>query len=624
MSVEHESRLGLLELATQKFPELSAGEKKLFVAVASGKVADCSSKAEEENDPAQAAEWRDDRVISADRIAWLCTDPQAGSYVTRQGISVRGARVDGELELAFATIPFPLYFERSALPEGIDLQYAQLRALNLCGTHTGPISADNLCVDAVVFLRDGFRAQGEVRLLGARIGGTLSCIGGQFINKEAQALSADRLKVEGNVHFENGFRAQGEVRLSGARIGGQFSCVRGHFLNEGGTALNADGAIVEGPVFLRNGFKAEGEVRLIGAKVGGQLSCIDGQFANEGGIALNGDGMTVNGNVFLTTQFRAEGEVRLIGARIGGNLECQGGHFLNSSGYALNADGLLVEGALLIRKVPDVDGLVSLVGATIKGYLVWAELLSARAATLDLRSAQVRTLLDDSGSWPSAGRLLLDGLVYDEVHENSPTDARSRIEWLRRQPEEPFRPQPYEQLAAVLHKSGHEEHAKRILIAKNQDRARLTKLTRTEWWWYSVFGPLIGYGYRPWRALRLILLFLILGCIFFEVGFRTDVIAPAEVSAYVTHDPGETRTLSRDYPRFNSFVYSVDTFVPLVDLRQAEYWLPNANRGPEMLTSRWFKVCGGGLLYVYLVLHIGFGWVLTTLLVIGLTGLVRT
>jgi hypothetical protein len=47
--------------------------------------------------------------------------------------------------------------------------------------------------------------------------------------------------------------------------------------------------------------------------------------------------------------------------------------------------------------------------------------------------------------------------------------------------------------------------------------------------------------------------------------------------------------------------------------------LPNANRGPELLNIK-----AGGLLRLYLWVHITMGWAITMLLVAGLTGLIRT
>ncbi len=66
------------------------------------------------------------------------------------------------------------------------------------------------------------------------------------------------------------------------------------------------------------------------------------------------------------------------------------------------------------------------------------------------------------------------------------------------------------------------------------------------------------------------------------------------------------KTIDGEPPAFNNIVYSLDSFVPLIDFHQAKYRLPV-----------------GLPLRVYLWAHIAFGWILTTLLVVGLTGLVQ-
>ena len=65
-------------------------------------------------------------------------------------------------------------------------------------------------------------------------------------------------------------------------------------------------------------------------------------------------------------------------------------------------------------------------------------------------------------------------------------------------------------------------------------------------------------------------------------------------------------------------------FVPLVDLHQARYWLPNANKGSVLFDVKGLCLLTGGLLYFYMWIHIIMGWVLTTLLIVGLTGLIRS
>ena len=83
--------------------------------------------------------------------------------------------------------------------------------------------------------------------------------------------------------------------------------------------------------------------------------------------------------------------------------------------------------------------------------------------------------------------------------------------------------------------------------------------------------------------------------------------------------------MSKEYaqPKFCAMVYSLDMFVPLVDLRQANYWLPNGNRGAEVFKLKGLRLRWGDLLCFYMWVHIIFGWIFTTLFVVGLTGLIR-
>jgi hypothetical protein len=69
---------------------------------------------------------------------------------------------------------------------------------------------------------------------------------------------------------------------------------------------------------------------------------------------------------------------------------------------------------------------------------------------------------------------------------------------------------------------------------------------------------------------------------------------------------------AQSYPRFNAFVYSADTLVPVVSLEMQAYWIPDETR-PR---GRWARV--------YLWLHIAAGWALTLLAVAGFSGLIRT
>jgi sRNA-binding regulator protein Hfq len=549
----------LIELAKEEFKDFGEADEILFNAVAAGKPADYTEGGD--RDKIESADsWGEKRIIKASRIEWLCRDRQAKEFATNKGIQVEGAKIEGMVDLSFAEIPFPLGFFRCVFTEEINIQHSRIKFINLSGSHTGSIRADEVKVEGSVHLRDGFKSEGEVRFPGAVLGGDFDCINGKFINENGKAILADRIDLKGGVFLRDGFKAEGETRFLRATIGGDFDCTKGEFVNKDGKAISADGAGIKGYVFLKNGFKAEGEVRFLGATIGRDFDCEKGEFINEDGKAIFGDGMGVKGNVFLRGGFKAEGTV-------------------------------------------------SLVGAVVGGHFIWTDVDLTEKTILDLRNAKMGVLWDDEKSWPTQGNLFLDGFVYENIGDYAPKDAKSRIDWLNRQDEKQFRPGPYEQLAKVLEKIGHSEDAKRILIEKEKKITSLSGFGLWKRFWRGVVLRFtIGYGHRPWRALWFIGFFILLGFIVFGGGYKAGIIVPVEKDAS---------------PKFNAFVYSVEMFVPVVDLHMKKYWLPDANKSEILKFKKYSFHIRGDIIRWYMWVHICAGWILTTLWVVGLTGLVK-
>jgi hypothetical protein len=112
------------------------------------------------------------------------------------------------------------------------------------------------------------------------------------------------------------------------------------------------------------------------------------------------------------------------------------------------------------------------------------------------------------------------------------------------------------------------------MIAKSEEHGRHWT-GFGDFFWYHIFGPLIGFSYHPWNALYDSFFIIILGHALFRKGERCDAIVPTKKDAYVQNDQGE---ISKKYPTFRAFPYSLETFVPLVKLGVAEY-------GCQMLTE---------------------------------------
>lgn len=553
----------------------------------------------------------------------ICTK---GSFLNSNGIALlaSGVNVGGAVFLNDGfEAEGEVHFLGAEIGRNLECEGGQFRdpgARALC--------CDYMRVKGSVFLRGFlggkcFKATGEVRFPGARIDGSLECDRGEFRNGNGRALSCDRIKVGGSIHLRH-IIAEGEVRFLGARIDGNLECIGSRFVNPDGSALSCDGVILTGDLFLSDGFAAAGKVTMIGASIGGNLECRQGNFLNPNGIALICERMQVRNNVFLDKAFRAEGIVSLGAAEIKGSVSCKNGHFINADDFALHASGMMVEGDVMLTDNFEAVGTVDLSHSVIGGRLECFGIASTEKVTLDLRFAQVRTLCDAPDSWPESGNLLLYGLAYEDICTDVPSDAANRIRWLHRQPLSPFYSQPYEQLAAMFRGRGNDAEAKTVLIQKNKDWARVGNLSFPEWLWHHVFGPLIGYGYRPLKILWVALVLLALGWVLYGFGYARGLITATKEADFALGNGYSTRALEETYPRFNPLAYSLDVLVPLLSFHQENYWLPNARRGSRLISFRSFALRTGGLLQFLMWTQTISGWIIFTLLVGGLSGIVRT
>jgi hypothetical protein len=536
-----------LQLATMRFGDISPAEKKLLGAAAIGQEADCTSLS-------------DGRAIRGELLRWLCTDPEASAQVTYRGVSIVGAKIDGKLDLKWASLSFPLRTRMCVFNETISLETSHLVSLDLSGSSIKDLAAASAKIDGGVFLQERFKAEGAVNLAGATIGGNLECDSGQFVSK-SKALNAYGAKIGGSVFFRQDFKAEGAVDLRAVTIGQNLVCDSGQFVSKN-ELLNIEAAKIEGDVLFRQGFKAEGGVDLSSATIGGQLDCSGGQFVSQGRApALNAEGVKIEHGAFFSRKATVDGEVRLSSAEVGRDFQ-------------------------------------------------WKDLESPEKASLDLRFTKVGTLLNHRDSWPRNGNLRINGFVYNEIDYRASPNAKTQLGWLSRQPRDRdrFLSQPYEQLATVFGKMGLEEDARKVMIEKNKEHARYVRW-RPEWLWYGFFGKITGYGYRRWRAFWISIVLIVIGSWFFSAAYKAGIMTPTERS-----------DRSVTYPVFNPLVYSVEEFMPLPALGIKEHWAPSPEGRGAVQVGALELPLTGGFLCAYLWLHIIAGWILTPFWLVGLTG----
>jgi hypothetical protein len=245
----------------------------------------------------------------------------------------------------------------------------------------------------------------------------------------------------------------------------------------------------------------------------------------------------------------------------------------------------------------------------VNGGFGWLNVDMENGATLDLTGASVNGFADDQRSWPQPGKLLIDGFTYKDI--GPVKDAPSRLRWVALQPE--FHPQPYRQLAKVLHESGDDAGAVGVLIAEEDARYQKSYLPRRLL--AGFLKTTIGYGHRPLLALLWSLGVVLVGWLVVYVGKRAGVMRPTYPE---NAPPSETR-----YERLYPFLYSLDVFLPFVNLHQEHYFWPNSDAKGECTIVGYPIRIDGSLVLYYLWLQIIAGWLLSAIFIAGVTGLLR-
>lgn len=515
---------------------------------------------------------------------------------------------------------------------------------------------DAVCLEAVrvkgsVFLRGSryerpFLARGGVRLVGADIGLDLICDRADIAGPrggdtaDGYALAAPRMRVTGNVRIGN-LQTCGRVLLAGARVGGTLRCVDAVFDIEaptpagewiGRTTLSCERVSVQGSVEIHGG-GTNGVLDFRSARVGRNFmvrrlrlapGCVNGLLAEyiEVGGELSWAHTTAGeGTKMLLSHARigqlrhgslswpvTPGRLRLTGCRYG-TLE-----LTEPNERSEAAPPATVPGAA----EPSASAPQSL-DAPAAGYRPpWPPRTPTVEALLAMRDL-VRLTGRGFRRIGQAGRRAVRGGVRSFAAPPRPDALR----WLDLQDRTRFDPQPYEHLALVLHEGGYDDDAKQVAIELEEVRYSFGSLSRgakrTNW----MLGRFLHHGHSTRRVWVISAVATLVGALVFWQGYTGGVIVPSREDVYMDSSYVATATPPSEYPSFSPLFYSLDAFLPVIDLHQEMYWLPNPHtacriRGFDIR----FAECGMAIRW-YLWAHIIFGWIATTLIVISVTGAVR-
>ncbi|WP_347901462.1 membrane-associated oxidoreductase [Pseudomonas purpurea] len=580
------------------FGELSIAEKCLLTGCRSGGAANVSEEL-----PASAT---DADTVRAEFIRFLLLEDSSRVLGYGRGLHLRGAFIQGTLDLSQAIIKSALLFESCRFESPLkfwESRFEHSVAFKDCALTS--FFGQSMVVDGnLAFIR--VRTQGVINIGAARISDQLNCEGTKLEGEGKAALLAEAVEVRAGIFLTRGFSAIGLVSFASATVGGNFNCANSRFTVEEGVALTLDSAVINGSVFLRMGFCAVGTVNLLGVKILNQLSCLGAQFSHVGkDPALTLERGFVRNNVLLNKGFKVIGRLNLLGLEVDGNVELDG-----ASVEEIMAAEMHVKGTLYLRNFEVPPKAISLVGA------------------------KVSILNDDAKSWGE--HPVLNGFVYDFIDVYKSMAVGERMDWLKKQkasfkrdeaePEssaQSFRPQPWRHLQRVLENMGRTEEAREIGIEYENCLREYGLIGQTPENWkpwrrffyskgsrflHAAYGHLTGFGYRPMLLLQwFLLVWVFCTAIYWTAASFGGVFAPSnplvfQNEAYETcrpdreqvwlakrHDrrpaelPVEYReegnwylceALREEYTGFSPIAFSLDLLLPLVDLHQENDWAP--------------------------------------------------
>lgn len=519
---------------------------------------------------------------------------------TLPGLSMVGAHVGMECEITACTVTGTVDLRSLTVGNWLSLKDSTVRP------PAGETAIDAQSIEVGEdFWAPGLECTGNMFLNSARIQDVLAFRGTRIRDG---GLQAPELTVGGGVYLDSGFFSAGQVNLYGATIGASVSLadcqLDGPGAGRGAYALLLRCAEIGGDIQSDRGLEARGPVDLRDTSVRGSVVLGGARFEVPSATpparaALDAARLRVGGDVDCRGGLVTHGLIDLCDSRVGGSVLLEGAELTaHGDEPALRANGAETGGVFNLCDGFTAHGRISLNSVTVRSRLCFNDAtldgpvgevtLSCRgssAATLsmhlrtappglvDLRQSRFGLLRDAPGTWPTG--LVLDGTLYDSVHPALP--ARARLPWLERDPAG-FVPQPYEQLAVAYRRQGRAADARAVLVAEHRGLRRT--LSPPAKAWSLLQDATVGYGYRPLRAVWLLLALLTVGTTLFTLWPPITV--------------GDGKA-----PPFQPTIYTIDLLLPLVDLGQERFYSST------------------GALQWGAVALIGLGWLLVTTVAAG-------
>jgi len=563
----------------------------------------------------------------------------SGTHIVTPGgtaLNLDGSTIAGDFSLR---LDFRIKGEMSAVGASIggQMRFARAELANPRGT---ALSIDNCVIRGGLIFGDRFISRGLVSALDSSLGWLE--LDGQFLNPGKKALAFDRSSVAGGVTAHVGFRARGDVRAPGARIGGQLRLERIIIHSPERVALSLDGAVITGGISIQNGSRINGETRLVDAQFA-WLSLDGSTLWNPNGNALAIDGSMISGGC-SGKSLRVVGRFRAVGAVLGGplnlddaNLSCTKDHsarmIRDHESIALLLDRGTFPGGISATGSFTVNGRIQAIGASFGGLnLNGASISNPNLVAVDLERSSITALTLTPSTFE--GQISCSGTTIGTIttSEKPPQlaaahnwhigavqgplrdDPKLTVTWLSRSRESTA--QSWEEWARLYDREGQPGYARVVRLHADRMTTRRTRgLTRIGRVLYELS---VGYGHYPLVAAAWLILGIVATgvlCMSNQSAFvptltpsRATAVSSCPDAAELITAADSSECLVPAYPAWSPWGYAIVTVTPASTLVQPA-WAPNAP--------------GAQWLLILLTMIKAGGWIMTALFLAGVTGLLR-
>jgi hypothetical protein len=306
------------------------------------------------------------------------------------------------------------------------------------------------------------------------------------------------------------------------------------------------------------------EVNASQMEVAGLLNARESHFNNPTG-AVDFTSLKVTGDAFFTRATFA-GPVTFQYAHFAENWRCEGSAFTNAT-------------ALANFEAVQVGATTSFADGTFAGYVSFKD---ARFANLGFSKVHWPvTHLDHPWLW-------LNGMTYQRISAGSEKESWNSLYDLvqRTARQSAYSADIYASLEDYYRRLGYPGQANMFFRAQKQ-REREEVLTGFAWAWSYFLDWFVGYGRSPQRAIFWSVAIISIGCLV----FRPKLMEPQNAEH-------STR-------KYSAFWYSVDVYLPIIKLHDAEIWKPKEEYVLGHVWRRIHTVLGWALIPIALAAWTG-------------------